>query len=609
MPDRRWVPWPERWVPWPERRRPLPSTLRGRRRTECPAGRRRRRRPRPRALVRGGRGRPRGAGLPQPARPLPRHRHRRQPGRTRRRPDPGGLRAPARRPGQLRRRGQRGTAARGGLGVLLPAPRRRGAGSRRHPPAGGGDLPLERRHRRAEARRLGGARARRSRWATPPTSSGRPPRSSIRASSTRSSTTPCATCSSCPRRACSCAPTCSAPWAASTRASASRATTSTCAGAPTPPGRGCWSCRRRRARHRQALTERGTVIDRPRLAARNRLRSVLGNYSGGHLLRVVPQHALLTMGFALGGLVTGRGHAAAAELGAWPWNLARVGELRAKRRGIKATRLVPDREVRALQVRGSARLAAIFRGRAAAGSRFSAVGAARRNLVAGIHAPRSSIVAWVVFLALFLIGSRSLITDGVAAVGTLLPFPSQATDLFREYLSPWSFHGLGSAVSLPTGLPLLGAGRSGHLRPDGAAADPARARPAGARRAGGVAPRGAVREPAGQAHDPRAVRRRAPRLQRRGHRPLGGGAGLRRDAVGAALHRQALRPRAVRSPRGRRPTAVRGPRRRPRPPHRGGHRLRAAVPADRHAHRGWRCSSVRCPPGGSSPWPAPWPAA
>jgi hypothetical protein len=138
--------------------------------------------------------------------------------------------------------------------------------------------------------------------------------------------------------------------------------------------------------------------------------------------------------------------------------VARVGELRAKRRGIKATRLVPDREVRALQVRGSARLAAIFRGRAATGNRFSAVGAARRNLVAGIHAPRSSIVAWAVFLALFLIGSRSLITDGVAAVGTLLPFPSEATDLLREYLSPWSFHGLGSAVSLPTGLPLLALG-------------------------------------------------------------------------------------------------------------------------------------------------------
>jgi GT2 family glycosyltransferase len=211
-----------------------------------------------------------------------------------------------------------------------------------------------------------------------------------------------------------------------------------------------------RARHRQALGERGTTVDRARLAARHRLRSVLGNYSAGHVLRVLPQHLLLTAGLATGALVTGRGHTAAAELGAWPWNLARVGELRAKRRGVKATRLVPDREVRALQVRGSARLAALFRSRS--GHRFSAVGAARRNLAAGIHAPRSSLAAWAVFLVLFLIGSRSLITDGVAAVGTLLPFPTQATELLREYLSPWSFHGLGAALPLPTGLPMLGLG-------------------------------------------------------------------------------------------------------------------------------------------------------
>ena len=42
-------------------------------------------------------------------------------------------------------------------------------------------------------------------------------------------------------------------------------------------------------------------------------------------------------------------------------------------------------------------------------------------------------MAWVVIVVLFLLGCRSLITDGVADVGTLLPFPSSATDLLREY--------------------------------------------------------------------------------------------------------------------------------------------------------------------------------
>jgi GT2 family glycosyltransferase len=215
-----------------------------------------------------------------------------------------------------------------------------------------------------------------------------------------------------------------------------------------------------RARHREAAAERDLHLDRARLGARHRLRSVLSNYSPSHLLRVVPQHLLLTVVLVLGGLVTGRPHTAAAELGAWPWNLARIGQLHAKRKQVKQTRLVPDREVRTLQVHGSARLSAFFRARRGDGERLTAVGAAGRNLAASFRggAPRSSIVVWLALIVLFLIGSRSLITDGVAAIGTLLPFPSQASDLLRDYFTSWNTHGLGSSAPLPTGGAIVGLG-------------------------------------------------------------------------------------------------------------------------------------------------------
>ena len=120
---------------------------------------------------------------------------------------------------------------------------------------------------------------------------------------------------------------------------------------------------------------------------------------------------------------------------------------------MKTTRLVPDQEVRTLQVHGSARLSAFFRGRAASGERLSSVSAAGRNLANSFRggAPRSSIVAWIALVALFLLGCRSLFTDGVAAVGTLLPYPSSAIDLLKGYLMPWNPHGLGSGTARPTG--------------------------------------------------------------------------------------------------------------------------------------------------------------
>ena len=107
-------------------------------------------------------------------------------------------------------------ARRGRQRVLLHLPRRRRPRARRHPRAGRGAVPLERRPRRAEARLVGRSPASCSTSGSASTASARSTRSPSRASTTRSSTTPCATCSSCRRPACSSAPTCSGPSAGST---------------------------------------------------------------------------------------------------------------------------------------------------------------------------------------------------------------------------------------------------------------------------------------------------------------------------------------------------------------------------------------------------------
>ena len=112
---------------------------------------------------------------------------------------------------------------------------------------------------------------------------------SSRASSTRSSTTPCATSSSCPAPARSCAATCSTPSAGST------------------PGIDllnddlnlCWRAHVAGARvivapdavvrHVEALGDRVPVSERRERLIRHRLRTMLSCYSRWHLLRVLPQ--------------------------------------------------------------------------------------------------------------------------------------------------------------------------------------------------------------------------------------------------------------------------------------------------------------------------------
>ena len=180
-------------------------------------------------------------------------------------------------------------------------------------------------------------------------------------------------------------------------------------------------------RHLEALGLRRDVDDRRRLQARHRLRTVLACYRPFHLVRVLPQAAVMTVvegGYAL---VAGQPRQAADVVGAWTWNLRRIGEIRAKRKSIKPTRSVPDKEVRELQVRGSARLTAFIRGQIGKGDdRLAAMTRSGRQFAGALKArsSRAALVVGAVVLALVVIGSRNLVRTSIPAVGELSQFPS-----------------------------------------------------------------------------------------------------------------------------------------------------------------------------------------
>ncbi len=223
------------------------------------------------------------------------------------------------------------------------------------------------------------------------------------------------------------------------------------------------------ARHRQAIETRNPDLDPERLAERHRLRTVLSGYGRIHLVRVIPQYALMSVLDAIVRVCTGRPHEAGAVLGAWPWNMARAGSLVVKRRLLRGLRSVPDRELRGLQVRGSARVAAFVRAQGARrDDRLGVMTSAGRSLVHRLRTGerRASIGVWVLAIVVFLVGSRTLVTGRIPVIGELLPYPGSATGMIHTYLAGWWSHGLGGVVPVPTGIGLIGAAGTilfGHL--------------------------------------------------------------------------------------------------------------------------------------------------
>jgi GT2 family glycosyltransferase len=103
------------------------------------------------------------------------------------------------------------------------------------------------------------------------------------------------------------------------------------------------------------------------LQRRHELRTVLVAYGRLHLLRVLPQLAALSSGEVVLALLSGHPERARAVAHAWRWNWSNRKDLRAARRAVAARRLLPDADVRRLQLHGSARLTMYLRRLAAHG--------------------------------------------------------------------------------------------------------------------------------------------------------------------------------------------------------------------------------------------------
>ena len=213
-----------------------------------------------------------------------------------------------------------------------------------------------------------------------------------------------------------------------------------------------------KARHREAMAERITPGERRRLLTRHRLRTVLATATSRRSLVNVALAFVLIVIESFYSLLAGRRGQARDVLGAIPWNLTRLDDLRRKRRALKRLRTVSDSDIAQRQIGGSARLAAFSRGQFSAGQdRFSLMWGSVRSSFRGEDSGnvRDATVIGVILTVLLLFGSRHLLTRGVAPVGQIPDVPGSVV-LLREWLGGWRSVGTGGPGNAPTALLFLG---------------------------------------------------------------------------------------------------------------------------------------------------------
>jgi GT2 family glycosyltransferase len=265
-----------------------------------------------------------------------------------------------------------------------------------------------------------------------------------------------------------------------------------------------------RVRHLEELAGGGRTIDeslvpgdpghpsrRPvtlqELQRRHELLAVFKCYSRFHLVRVVPQIMVLAIGEVIVAELAGNRARARAVRRAWRWNLGRLSTIRRQRQELKGHRRLSDKEIRLLQVGGSARLATYgrrvfqhgFHG-AHADELAAADDALALDAVTSSDHPtavaieprpggtdpaaaldpdptsgrgrvteRARLTVWLAAALVVLVGTRGVLTAHLPAVGQFVPFPAWSSTL-SQFAAGWQPSGVGTTSPASPALGLTG---------------------------------------------------------------------------------------------------------------------------------------------------------
>lgn len=203
-----------------------------------------------------------------------------------------------------------------------------------------------------------------------------------------------------------------------------------------------------RVRHREALAERRPDIDRSRVGAAHRIRTVLTNFHTLYLLLLIPQAFVITMIEATIDASMGRRDEARAQLSGWGTNLRHLPALLQARRRVRRQREQRDRSIRRLQARTWARLGALVQ----ANRRERVDEAVDEEPTASTR--NRSLVSYgvIAVVAVLLISTRDLFFGPLPAIGEFARAPEGIGAVWRAWLGGWNPVGLGSTAPGATGL-------------------------------------------------------------------------------------------------------------------------------------------------------------
>ncbi|MEX0848573.1 MAG: glycosyltransferase [Ilumatobacteraceae bacterium] len=207
-----------------------------------------------------------------------------------------------------------------------------------------------------------------------------------------------------------------------------------------------------RARHRESLVERRPDLDHVAMRERHRMFTVAALTGARRLPLLLLELVVVTLAQFVASLFSGHAARGWAGLRGLVGLVPDIAHIVRRRREIAATRLVPDREVVGLQIRGSARVAAYLR------SRDARPDPTQQNKAWRERSGGAAAIGFLVLVAAVLIGGRHVIAAGVPRFGQFLPFPDGPSGLLRSYANGWNPRGLGASAPLPTGFAVVAAG-------------------------------------------------------------------------------------------------------------------------------------------------------
>jgi GT2 family glycosyltransferase len=231
----------------------------------------------------------------------------------------------------------------------------------------------------------------------------------------------------------------------------------------------CWRAHQRgarvvivpsaRARHRERLIERRADLGHETLRARHRMRAVATLSGGRRLPGLSVELTLVTIVELIVGVFTGTLRRGVAGVRGLLGLLPRTPSIIARRRRLAPGRVVPDREVTGLQLRGSARGRLYLRASRRPPRRLPRRAAVLARTGRARREPSRGSCSWSRSCS----GAASCITGGVPAIGQFLPYGDSPRHLLDQFLSGWDPQGLGHTGASPTGLALVALGSTATL--------------------------------------------------------------------------------------------------------------------------------------------------